>query len=149
MAAPITTSYTSEEKTEIIKRICGLIIQSSVDKACQEVGIDDSTFYAWLAADDELADEYARARKAISYKGEQELERINKQVENAQLEPAAANVISQNTRWLMGRRNPKVYGDKLTTENENKNTNLSANVADLSDVPDEKVKAAREVLFGK
>jgi len=44
MAAPITTSYNPDEKTEIIKRIRGLIIQSSVAEACRQVGLAECTF---------------------------------------------------------------------------------------------------------
>lgn len=120
MAAPISTTYTPEERTELIKRICGLIIQSSVAKACKEVGIAECTFYAWVAADEELAQEYARARKAISYRGESELENINAQVAQAQLEPAAARVMADNIKWLMGKRNAPVYGDKTDITSDGK-----------------------------
>lgn len=80
------------------------------------MGIAESTFYAWIASDAELAEEYARARLAVSYAGEAELERINRRALDGEVDPKAANVASQNVRWLMGRRNPKVYGDKITQE---------------------------------
>jgi hypothetical protein len=62
MAATISNTYTDTERLDIIKRICGLIIQSSVEKACEDVGIAESTFYAWIASDDTLAEEYGRVR---------------------------------------------------------------------------------------
>ncbi|OAE37652.1 hypothetical protein [Agrobacterium tumefaciens] len=120
MARPTSTSYTPEEKTEIIKRICGLIIQSSVEKAVAEVGIAECTFYAWLAADDELAEEYARARKAIAYRDETAIENIVRQAEQGQIDPAAARVAIDGRKWLAGKRNPKVYGDKIVQEQTGK-----------------------------
>lgn len=121
MAATISNSYSTEEKREIVLRLCALIIQGSVEQACAEVGIAESTFYAWVAADSELAEEYARARVVVSYKGESELERINRMALDGECDPKAANVASQNVRWLMGRRNPKVYGDKIVQEHTGPN----------------------------
>lgn len=108
--APV--AYTDEQRLEIIKRICGLIIQSSVEVACKEAGIAESTFYAWLASDDVFAEEYARARVAISYKDEVGIEKIVIQAENGLIDPAAARVAIDGRKWLAGKRNPKVYGDK-------------------------------------
>lgn len=112
MAAPISTSYTPEEKSEIITRICGLIIQSSVAQACKQAGIAECTFYAWVAADDELAEEYARARKAIAYKDENEIDKLAVAASNGEIDPAAARVAIDARKWLAGKRHPKVYGDR-------------------------------------
>jgi transposase-like protein len=116
MAAPITTSYSKEEKTQLIRMICGLIIQSSVENACKQAGINDSTFYAWLAADEELADEYARARKAIAYKDEAEIEAIVKRASEGDMPSDVARVVIDARKWLAGKRNPKVYGDNQKVE---------------------------------
>ena len=112
MARPKSTSYDSEEKTALVRRICGLIIQSSVEKACKEVGIHECTFYAWVASDAELAEEYARAREAIAYKDEIGIEKLVVKVENGEIDPAAARVAIDGRKWLAGQRNPKVYGPK-------------------------------------
>ncbi len=116
--APQATS--DEQRLEIIKRICGLIIQSSVEKACKEVGIAESTFYAWVASDETLAEEYARARVAIAYKDEVGIEKIVEQTERGEIDPAAARVAIDGRKWLAGKRNPKVYGDKLDVTSKDK-----------------------------
>jgi transposase-like protein len=112
--------YTDEQRLEIIKRICGLIIQSSVEEACKQVGIAESTFYAWVAADELLAEEYARARVAIAYKDEVGIEKLVIQTEQGQIDPAAARVAIDGRKWLAGKRNPKVYGDKLDMTSDGK-----------------------------
>ncbi len=112
--APV--AYTDEQRLEVIKRICGLIIQSSVEDACKQVGIAESTFYAWVASDELLAEEYTRARVAIAYKDEVGIEKLVVQTERGQIDPAAARVAIDGRKWLAGKRNPKVYGDKIQTE---------------------------------
>jgi hypothetical protein len=113
MAAPISTTYTPDERMDVIKQICGLIIQSSVETACKQVGIAESTFYAWVASDELLAEEYMRARVAIAYKDEIGIEKLVEQASRGEIDPAAARVAIDGRKWLAGKRNPKVYGDKL------------------------------------
>ncbi|WP_062584610.1 hypothetical protein [Rhizobium sp. Leaf311] len=139
--------YSDEDKSGLIKRICGLIIQSSVEKACAEVGIAESTFYVWVAADEQLAEEYARARLAVSYAGEAELERITKMAPAGECDPKAANVASQNARWLMGRRNPKVYGDSSTVDLTSKGEKLP--VAAAAQIAPERFGGSHEAVQGK
>lgn len=115
-------NYSAEQKQELIKRICALIIQTSVAKACKEVGIAESTFYLWLAADDELSEEYARARKAISFKNENDIEEVAAQAADGQMPSDVARVVIDAKKWLAGKRNPKVYGDKQEIEHTGKAT---------------------------
>lgn len=137
-------AYYEAEKNELIRKICALIIQSNVERACKQVGIAERNFYVWIAADSNLAEQYARAREAVGYRGEAELERISRMALEGECDPKAANVASQNTRWLMGRRNPKVYGDRTVLAGD-----AEAPVVvkqDLSAVSDEVVMAVTKAL---
>lgn len=101
-----------EEKKELVTRICGMIIQDSVERACRECGIAEGTFFGWLAADDELAEEYARARKAIAYKNEMEIENVAHQARDGQMPSDVARVVIDAKKWLAGKRNALVYGEQ-------------------------------------
>lgn len=110
-------AYSQEDKLALAEHIATLIIEKSVAEACREVGLAESTFFRWLASDKDVWEHYARAREILAFKGETELEQVNRDLRNTLLEPQQARVIADNIKWLMGRRHPKVYGDKLQTEN--------------------------------
>lgn len=89
-------------------------------KACDKVGVNQSTLTSWLNDDPELAKEYARAREEL-------IERIAQEV----LDLSDADVgitpdgkkdwaaiqkhkLQVDTRkWLLSKLAPKKYGDKL------------------------------------
>lgn len=109
--------YSQEDKLALAEHIASLIIEKSVAEACKEVGLAESTFFRWLASDKDVWEHYARAREILAFKGESELEQVNRDLRNTLLEPQQARVIADNIKWLMGRRHPKVYGERLQTEN--------------------------------
>jgi hypothetical protein len=96
-------------------------------KACDKVGVNQSTLTAWLNEDDELAKEYARAREEL-------IERIAQEV----LDLSDADVgITQDgkkdwaaiqkhklqvdsRKWLLSKLAPKKYGDKLELSGDEK-----------------------------
>lgn len=108
--------YTQDERKDLIGRVCALIVQTSVANACKQVGISKDAFFVWLAADDDLADQYVRARKAIAFKDEEEIEEIAQIVRAGEIDPQAARVAIDAKKWLAGKRHPKVYGDKVQQE---------------------------------
>lgn len=95
----------------IVKEVCDYVIDMPIVEACEKAGITYNTFYKWVALDEELSEEYARARKAISYTVEHKLETIIAAVEGDQLKPDAARVMIDAEKWLAGKRNAPVYGD--------------------------------------
>lgn len=103
--------YSPEDKTRIVKEICEHALTMPVLHACDKAGIAQSTFFAWIAVDEELSNEYARARKAISYTVEHKLETIIASVEGETIKPDAARVMIDAEKWLAGKRNAPVYGD--------------------------------------
>lgn len=124
-------AYSPEEKTEIINKLCGLIIQTSVADACKQVGIAESTFYAWVASDDELSEQYTRARVAISYKNENEIESIAERASQGEMPSDIARVVIDAKKWLAGKRNPKVYGER-TELNHTGGTTITVQLPDYS-----------------
>lgn len=96
-------------------------------KACDKVGVKQSTLTSWLNDDPELADEYARAREEL-------IERIAQEV----LDLSDADVgitpdgkkdwaaiqkhkLQVDTRkWLLSKLAPKKYGDKLELTGDEK-----------------------------
>lgn len=74
----------------------------------------------------------------------------------AQLIPVGLSTELVNKRKLQietrikaaARMHPRKYGDKLQTENKTEQVNLNANLPDLEGVDDEKLIAARKLLFG-
>ena len=119
---------TQEERISLAKKVFeemrgGL----SALKACDKVGVNQSTLTAWLNEDDELAKEYARAREEL-------IERIAQEV----LDLSDADVgITQDgkkdwaaiqkhklqvdsRKWLLSKLAPKKYGDKLELSGDEK-----------------------------
>ena len=110
--------YSREEKLALAEELAGLIVEMSVKEACAKVGLSERSFYRWIASDKEVWQHYAHAREVLALKGEAELEQVNQDLRNTKLEPQQARVIADNIKWLMGRRYPKVYGEKQTVAHE-------------------------------
>jgi hypothetical protein len=101
--------------------------------AASEHMVAASTIYATLAADKNFADQYARARDAQLLRWEDELLEIADDATNDWMlregkdgEPGVgvpnhdhiqrSKVRLDTRKWLMSKRAPKKYGDKLSTE---------------------------------
>lgn len=119
---------TQEERISLAKKVFeemrgGL----SALKACDKVGVNQSTLTAWLNEDDELAKEYARAREEL-------IERIAQEVLDlsdadvgitpdgkkdwAAIQKHKLQVDSR--KWLLSKLAPKKYGDKLELSGDEK-----------------------------
>jgi transposase-like protein len=144
-------AYSQEDKIALAEHIASLIIEKSVAEACKEVGLAESTFFRWLASDKDVWEHYARAREILALKGETELEQVNRDLRNTLLEPQQARVIADNIKWLMGRRHPKVYGDRQFVEakNEHSGPNGGPIQHDVSGLTDEQLAAIAAIAKGK
>ena len=88
---------------------------ASMREACKAVGVPNPTFMLWVDSDPELAEQYARARDSMYDAIADDLTNI------ADTEPAvmdAAHVAHAKLRidtrkWLLSKRAPKKYGDRL------------------------------------
>lgn len=92
----------------------------SAFKACQEAGVPHSTFLAWVGADAELADNYARAREDLVEKIAQEVLDLSDAdvgiTPDGKKDWAAIQKhrLQVDTRkWLLSKLAPKKYGEKL------------------------------------
>lgn len=75
--------------------------------------------------DAEFLRQYTRACEDSLWDEHEKLRDINQQVANAQLEPAAAKVISDNIKWDLARRLRHVFGDKAEVDVTTKGEKIS------------------------
>ena len=80
------------------------------------------TVTRWIEASPDLASKCALARQIGAEHHTLKLQEITRRVEDGTLTPEQARVISSNLIWFASKLNPKVYGDKLQTENNHKIT---------------------------
>lgn len=87
-------------------------------RACKTVGISVSAFASYIKNDQTIERMYLEALE----RGEQALADAILQPDNHELyghtNPAMAKVMSDNIKWLLSKRNPKVYGDKIEVKHE-------------------------------
>ena len=87
-------------------------------RACKEFGISVQTFLNYVERDETLERMYADA----IVRGEEALADALLNPDNHELyghtNPAMAKVMSDNIKWLLARRNPKKYGDKIEIKHE-------------------------------
>lgn len=100
-----------DKRQEIVDKVCEYVMDMPLVQACDKAGVGKSTFFSWIVEDEGFSDQYARARKAISYNIDQEIDSITAAIENEEMKPDAARVILDAKKWLAGKRNPKVYGN--------------------------------------
>lgn len=115
-------------------------------RACRDSGIPHSTFLGWIAADKELADQYARAKEigieqladeileiaddgtGDTWKNEDGLEMVNHDV------IARSRLRVDTRKWLLSKILHKKYGDKLDlTSGDKPLPSVTINVPPLPD----------------
>lgn len=72
-----------------------------------------STFMRWLSEDEQLRENYARAREAQGDADADKINHIARGVLSGEYDPSAANVAINALKWTAAKRQPKKYGDKL------------------------------------
>ena len=72
-----------------------------------------STFMHWLSEDEQLRENYARAREAQGDADADKINHIARGVLSGEYDPSAANVAINALKWTAAKRQPKKYGDKL------------------------------------
>lgn len=101
-----------EEKETILSNVIEDYLELGIVNSCTKHGITHPTFLKWLSEFEELFLRYARARELCAYMVETDLEEINTKVEGDILSPDKARIIVDNKKWVSGKRNPKVYGNR-------------------------------------
>ncbi|HTH11895.1 MAG TPA: hypothetical protein VMA55_20175 [Acidovorax sp.] len=123
----MSQNTTAEHAAEISQILASMEEGSSLRKACKEVGITSATFLRWVDADEELQNQYARARARLLDVQAEELEEIGEQAARAETaaEVAGLRLQSDNRKWLLSKLAPKKYGEKLEIEQRTTLTNLT------------------------
>lgn len=107
--------YTQEQRKEIGDRLCrGIAAGLSVAKCCAQDGMPSKeTIFQWLMDDEELSDQYARARERRADARAERIDEITDEVKLGTLGANEARVIIDAEKWQAGKENSKRYGDKL------------------------------------
>lgn len=146
---PIT--WTEEKKKEAINIILneiaenGKSVRSILNGANRDILPSNVTFCEWLSKDEELAKQYARAtelRAELLF--EEILEIANNTIEGKVIETDESGRTKEKVgdmlghrrlqidarKWMLGKLNPKKYGDKIdvTSDGEKINTHSVVNV---------------------
>lgn len=100
-------------RAELIAIVCEEVVEHGIMKACEIAGVSSTSFFKWIGEKAEWAENYTRAREAVSYTVEPKIETILERMEgDGGIKPDAARVMIDAEKWLAGKRNAKVYGVK-------------------------------------
>lgn len=106
---------------DLVGRVCkSLADGESLRKSCEAEGVAMSTFLGWVTADDEVGDQYARARATGS---DIQFEALLEQA----AEPAPCDATGKTdsgwvqwkrlqidtAKWVLARKRPTMYGDRV------------------------------------
>lgn len=102
---------------EVFNDILKLVADgSSLTKALNSVNVNIRDFFEVIDNDENLANEYARAREQ---RGESCIGRITdyeEDLKNKKIDPATARVLIDTEKWLACKMYPKMYGEKQAVE---------------------------------
>lgn len=104
-----SSRMTIRERDEKIRQVLELASTGESFRAsCLAVGIPVGTFYKHVNRE-----QYARARDASADVQFDELDTLAADVRDGNIDPQAARVAADITKWTLARKKPKSYGDKL------------------------------------
>lgn len=119
-------AYSDKQKTEILESIFRDIESGlSVRKAIINAEISSQTFYEWIELDEEKSKQYARAcEERADAIADEILEIADSQEADIYIDDLGETKIDGNVvqrarlqvdtrKWLLGKLNPKKYGDKV------------------------------------
>lgn len=154
--------YTEEEKQEACQTVFGLMsegrsVRSILDAPDKSPGLPTrATFTSWIDNDDDLLNQYMRARDkradaifedmmAISDDGTNDrytVETPSGPVERVDHDVVQRSRLRVETRkWMLGKMNSKKYGDRKVVEIEE-----ADNKIDLSNLSDEEAEALEALI---
>ena len=114
MPAGRPTDYTPELAIRICAEIAiGNSLRSIVSRPDYP---SHQTVYTWLSKYPEFMDNYARAKQESADSDADRIESIAEQVLKGEIEPQAARVAMDAYKWTSGKKRPKKYGERITTE---------------------------------
>jgi hypothetical protein len=104
-----------DDKRAKVFEVCDLLRRGncSIRKACEQVGIAITTLHDWGNSTPELAEHYARAREEGLTIDADSIEELAATPCTDQLEAASIKLQVDTRKWLLSKRLPKVYGDRV------------------------------------
>ena len=112
------TGRPSDYLVEVADDICSLLASGeSLNSICKKTGFPNrSTVYRWLREHDEFRNNYARASDDRADGIFEEMLDIADSAEEETASIAKARLQIEARKWILGKMNPKKYGDKQTVE---------------------------------
>lgn len=104
---------TDEIKADIMRR---LREGASLLSAARENGVTAGAFYNAMSRDEQLRDDYARARECGVDSQAEEMHDLEQRVLSGELDPNAFRAAMDARKWRLARQAPKKYGDKIHQE---------------------------------
>ena len=104
-----------KQKAEAITLICNRLSQGeSLRKVCKDKDLPcRDAFYRWIDANKEFEDQYARA---IKDRADNIFEDILEIADDSTGDYHRDRLRVDSRKWMLGKMNPKKYGDKNTTD---------------------------------
>lgn len=131
----------TEQREAILE---GLADGKSLRAICREDGMPSvSTVMRWLCDDEEWREQYARARAAGDDAMAEDIQDI---ADDKELDPNDRRVRIDARKWLLGKRQPKKYGDKTIVSGDPDNpieTKRTIKVEELSEAALREIAALR------
>jgi len=117
MARP--SKYNLEMCKEICSEVAGGFNIKTILKSKEEYPTFQ-TWCNWKRENVELFDLYVKAMQDKSESELEEIDYVRDMLKAGEIEPSAANVLIQTSKWLASKFYPKMFGDKLdvTTDGE-------------------------------
>jgi hypothetical protein len=122
-------AYSIKEKENLFNTIFNLIENGkSLRYALKEVSLSSSTFFIWIEEDEEKSKQYARVTELRAEALLDEMFDIVDETSHDTITTEKGNEIPNGEwmqrsrlrydarKWLIGKLNPKKYGDKIQTE---------------------------------
>ena len=136
------TTPGSQDRAEASGKVFELMRSGmSAFKACQSVGVPQSTLNCWLNDDPDLAAEYARAREdLIEFVAAETIQIADAPVgttDNGSTDSGAVQkqkLQVDTRRWLLSKLAPKKWGDRLELAGDKENP-LQVQTIDASKLP--------------
>lgn len=97
---------------------------NTLSEACDQSNISVATFRHWTNKDEQLQAMYDEAEQRSYDAMADALIKIDNHKIHGQSDPKMAKVISDNIKWVLGKRRPKEYGERVQID-----TTISVDIA--------------------
>lgn len=106
--------YKSKQTKELTDAIClDIACGDSVLAACKNHGVGEKTFYVWLAKDEKLQQDYARARECRADAHFESSATLMQELRQGIVTGEQARIMLDEIKWKCAKQSAKKYGDKL------------------------------------